>query len=137
MLEPVGEGMTRGTAAGLIAILLGFGVFTWWLLGATSTPPQGAGAEPGTIAEDPGAVYDPVVAGEPLPRGFRQLLRRDDIAPVYEPAFRSAAETDWDPDTMIIGVAAGDEAKAYPVAFLNAREMVLDELGGEPILVSW
>ena len=29
------------------------------------------------------------------------------------------------------------ESKAYPVGMLNCREMVIDELGGVPILVSW
>lgn len=36
-----------------------------------------------------------------------------------------------------MSVAIGAEAKAYPVGLLNSREMVTDELGGTPILVTW
>jgi hypothetical protein len=37
----------------------------------------------------------------------------------------------------VIGVAAAETAKAYPVTHLNSREMVIDSLDGIPILVSW
>lgn len=58
-----------------------------------------------TILEpaDPANVYDPVRAGEPTPDGFRQLLRRDDIQPIYRPTFVSADEIDWEPETLIVG----------------------------------
>jgi len=36
-----------------------------------------------------------------------------------------------------MGVAIQGEAKAYPVSVLRFREMVDDELGGLPILVTW
>ena len=107
------------------------------LLVATSSDGRGPiTAEPGTIA-DPGEVYDPVIAGEPLPRGFRQLLPRDAIFPIYEPTFVSADRADWGPDVLVIGVAVGEQAKAYPVSILNGREMVVDRLAGVPILVTW
>ena len=86
---------------------------------------------------DPADVYDPVRAGEPTPDGFRQLLRRDDIQPIYQPTFVSADDIDWEPETLIVGVAFDGEAKAYPVNFLNIHEMVNDRIGGTPILVSW
>ncbi len=94
-------------------------------------------------ATDPGvrvgsrAAYDPVTAGEPLPDGFRQLLPRDGIQPIYDPQFVAAADADWAGATQVIGVAAGGEAKAYPVSFLNRHEMVDDFIAGEPILVTW
>ena len=77
------------------------------------------------------------MAGESLPEGFRQLLQRDAIAPIYEPEFVSANRADWPEDAQVIGVASGDEAKAYPVSCLNHREIVIDEIEGIPILVSW
>ncbi len=82
-------------------------------------------------------VYDPVRAGEPTPDGYRQLLPRDAIRPVYNPTFKDAASTDWADDALVIGVELDGEAKAYPVSFLNRREMVIDWIGGTPILVSW
>ena len=82
-------------------------------------------------------MYDPVTAGEPLPDGFRQLIPRDGIRPVYDPAFVSAAASEWPPDTLVIGVAIAGDARAYPVGFLNRREMVVDRIAGIPVLVTW
>ena len=89
------------------------------------------------VLADPNEVYDPVAAGEDLPSGFRQLLRRDSILPVYDPVFTSAGQVDWPADGLVIGVAGSETAKAYPVTHLNSREMVIDSLDGIPILVSW
>lgn len=85
----------------------------------------------------PSSVYDPYAAGEQLPAGYRQVLPRDAIRPVYQPRFTTAADIDWPDDADVIGVSIQGQAKAYPVSFLNFREMVLDELAGEPLLVSW
>jgi hypothetical protein len=89
------------------------------------------------VRVDPRSAYNPVTAGEPLPDGFRQLLPRDAILPVYDPQFVDSDAIGWSPKTDVIGVSIGDEAKAYPVSFLSGRELVVDELSGEPILVSW
>ncbi len=92
---------------------------------------------PALVRADPGGTYDPVKAGEPTPDGFWQVLGRDRIAPVYEPAFTSADNVDWPQDTLVVGVSGKSESKAYPVTHLNQREMVIDYIDGEPILVSW
>lgn len=89
------------------------------------------------LLADPAAVYDPVAAGEPLPDGYRRLLDRDQIEPVYTPSFTTADAVDWPGDSLVLGVAGGESAKAYPITHLNAREMVLDTIDGTPILVSW
>ena len=86
---------------------------------------------------DPNLTYDPVRAGEVLPAGFRQLLDRDQIAPIYDPQFTTRDAADWPADMLVIGVAGQDVAKAYPVTHLNQREMVIDSLEGIPILVTW
>jgi hypothetical protein len=95
-----------------------------------------ANAALGVLA-DPNDVYNPVTAGEPLPEGFRQVLPRDAIVPIYDPTFVPAGESPWDGATLVIGVAIDDEAKAYPVSLLNRREMVVDSLAGIPVLVTW
>ena len=41
------------------------------------------------------------------------------------------------PSDLVIGVEHNGEARAYPLSVLNVHELVHDELGGEPILVSW
>lgn len=110
-----------------------------WLVSSGAFLPTIAGDElfeEGSI-EVPYDAYNPVLEGEETPDGFRQLLGRDVIRPVYTPTFKSAADTDWGDDTLVIGVALDGEAKAYPVSLLNHREMVIDWIGGTPVLVSW
>jgi hypothetical protein len=72
-----------------------------------------------------------------LPRDAIRPLPRDAIRPVYEPDFVSAADSPLQADELVMGVAIKGEAKAYPVSVLRFREMVNDELGGLPILVTW
>lgn len=90
-----------------------------------------------SLGVDPRLVYNPVTAGESLPDGFRQLLPRDGIQPIYDPQFTAASSVDWPAETQVIGVESGDEAKAYPVSFLDRHEMVNDFIAGDPILVTW
>ncbi len=106
---------------------------TGWAFSASSSQT----ALPSGVRANPADVYDPVVAGEDLPEGFRQLLPRDGISPIYEPTFVRAFESPWPAGTEVIGVEINGEAKAYPVSFLGGRELVVDDVGGEPILVSW
>jgi hypothetical protein len=68
---------------------------------------------------------------------FVPLLPRDGIRPVYEPEFVEASDSPLHKDELVMGVAIQEEAKAYPVTVLRFREMVDDELGGLPILVTW
>jgi hypothetical protein len=82
-------------------------------------------------------VYDPYKEGDALPVGFRQLLARDQIEPVYDPVFTTVDQVDWPLEMLVLGVAGEDTSKAYPVTHLNQHEMVIDHLDGLPILVSW
>lgn len=123
----------RGRVPYLAAAVV-LAVSTVW---AFSSPAQQLTAGPPNVRVDPSGVYNPVLAGEELPDGFRQVLPRDAITPVYEPEFIAGSEIAWPADAQVIGVAEGDEAKAYPVSFLNGREMVVDEIDGIPILVTW
>jgi hypothetical protein len=68
---------------------------------------------------------------------FPQLLPFDGIRPVYNPEFAPADEAPLTDDELVMGVAWGGEAKAYPVTVLRGREMVNDELAGIPTLVTW
>jgi len=66
-----------------------------------------------------------------------RLIAQDGIRPIYEPEFVAAADAPLEDDELVIGIALGGEAKAYPITVLRFREMVNDELGGLPILVTW
>ena len=68
---------------------------------------------------------------------FVPLLPRDGIRPIYNPEFVDAIGSPLHEDELVMGVAINGEAKAYPVTVLRFREMVDDELGGLPILVTW
>jgi hypothetical protein len=123
--------LTRFTA--LLLVGLGFAVFVF----APLFDQPRVAEPPGVETPSPEGVYDPVAAGEPTPSGFRQLLARDRIAPIYHPVHIAADEVDWDDDTLVIGIAIDDEAIAYPVRALNRRELVNDRIADTPILASW
>jgi hypothetical protein len=65
------------------------------------------------------------------------LLPYDGIRPIYEPEFAPADNSPLEDDELVIGISLNGEAKAYPITVLRSREMVNDELGGNPILVTW
>ncbi len=117
----------------VVAAAAGLAALTMWAFAPAS---GGADVAPG-VRVGANDAYNPVTAGEQLPDGFRQLLPRDGIAPVYEPEFVAGPLADWPDDAQVIGVSSGAEAKAYPVSCLNRREMVIDEIAGDPILVTW
>ena len=74
---------------------------------------------------------------DPNSYSFPQLLPWDGIRPVYDPQFASAEEAPLQDSELVMGVAFGSEAKAYPVTVLRFREMVNDEIAGWPVLVTW
>lgn len=68
---------------------------------------------------------------------FPDQIPYDAILPIYEPEFAPVSESPLEEAELVMGVALNGEAKAYPVSVLRIREMVNDELGGLPILVTW
>jgi hypothetical protein len=62
---------------------------------------------------------------------------RDAIPALTDPVHVPAADSPWDSDEVVIGVALGGEARAYPLSILVWHELVNDRLGGVPILVSY
>lgn len=82
-------------------------------------------------------LLNPVWAGEPLPDGYRPVISRDAIRPVYVPTFVAADNSDWPDDELVIGVDIDGDARAYPVGFLNRREIVVDLHRGIPTFVTW
>ena len=121
-----------------LAALALIGVGAVSVLALAGRPPAATiGAADSVAVIDPEDVYDPSRAGEALPEGYTPMLGRDRIHPVYDPSFAPAGEVDWPDNTDVIGVVGVTEAKAYPVSHLNFREMVIDDIEGIPILVSW
>ena len=54
--------------------------------------------------------------------------------PELTPAAEAKMLRDEEP---VIGVAIGDEAKAYPISIMGVHELANDTCGGKPILTSW
>ncbi len=64
---------------------------------------------------------------------------KDGIPALDHPAFVSAAEADrlLHPSDLVLGLEFDGVAKAYPVRILNWHEVVNDDVGSQPVLVSW
>lgn len=135
---PMAESLTGETRQ---RSLIRYGAAALALTAVTAWAFAGPVQQPAVVAAniqvDPSDAYNPVLAGEPLPDGFRQVLPRDAIRPVYDPTFLDGRDIDWPGEAQVIGVTIDGASKAYPVSFLNGRELVVDELAGIPILVSW
>jgi len=61
---------------------------------------------------------------------FHQMIPRDEIEPVYQLKFVSAADSLLQVGELVIGVEINGESQAYPIGPLNQREMVNDEVEG-------
>lgn len=72
---------------------------------------------------------DQIVSGGPGKDGIPAILR---------PSFVSASEATFLADEdRILGIARGQEAKAYPIKILNWHEIVNDTIGGKPVAVTY
>lgn len=84
------------------------------------------------------------VTGSPLePDGYQYGIGKDSIPAIDQPTFVAIDERDKlrehgiDDETVVIGYAHNEEAKAYPIAILNHHELVNDMIGGKPVTVGW
>jgi len=127
----------QGSQGKRVLSIVGAVAFLAVSIWAFTGTPTTSRTTPAGVRVAPKSAYNPVLAGEPLPDGFRQLLPRDAIRPIYSPEFVGASQIPWPAETDVIGVRLGEQAKAYPVSFLQGRELVIDEVDGLPILVSW
>lgn len=64
---------------------------------------------------------------------------KNGIPALDHPAFVSASEADrnLEANDMILGIQLKGFAKAYPVRILNWHEVVNDDVGEQPVLISW
>ena len=135
-MEPSQADIVRISVLGLLFWGMVLAIGTWAWIDQPRVEER-ADTEPPATSETVYDVRDPVAAGDPTPSNFHQLLSRDDILPIYSPGHVAADDTEWEDETLVIGVALGGEAVAYPVRALNRREIVNDRIADTPILVSW
>ena len=69
--------------------------------------------------------------------GWQPSVPRDAINPIYNPKFVSLAEVNLDPEELVMGLLINGDARAYPVGIMRFREMVNDDVGGIPVLITW
>ena len=64
---------------------------------------------------------------------------RDDVRAIDAPEFAAAKEaSQWvSPSMLVLGVQLGDSARAYPERILDYHQVVNDEIGERPIVVTW
>ena len=112
----------------------------------SAAPPEGSDAP---TAE--AAIESPAIPPTPLPGNLdqvvviedgqeyyiRQIVQTDGILPIYNPEFTTADRAELMPDELVMGVEINGDARAYSVGVLRSREMVNDEIGGTPVLVTW
>lgn len=104
--------------------LAGLALAVWFLRLPHTAPP---GAAPATDAETEAEVR----------ARMRQVIGLDDILPIYQPRFVEASRARLRDDELVLGVSIRGQSKAYDISTLNAREIVVDQLAGTPILVTW
>ena len=79
--------------------------------------------------------------GEQVPRELEivTLLGFDAIPAITDPSFVSAGQAAaWmDPDEQVVGLEINGERRAYPVTMLSRHEIVNDDVGGVPVVVTW
>ena len=67
------------------------------------------------------------------------FLPIDAIRAIKEPAFLTgvAADQQYHEDEPILGLTLNGQHRAYSIPFLSNREIVNDQLGGVPIVLTW
>jgi hypothetical protein len=94
-----------------------------------------AGAQAAGPLEQNGFSLEPSLI--PRDQIFAGGPSRDGIPALDSPSRDSATSSSWKDDDLVVGVVNGSEARAYPLAILVWHELVNDELGDDPILVSY
>lgn len=89
-------------------------------------------------ADEGGSLHGFDLAGLIVPRDLvvAAAARRDPIASLDAPGYAAAQDASWvAPTNPVIGVAVGDQARAFPVHLLEYHPLVNGEIAGIPVLV--
>jgi hypothetical protein len=133
-------------AAGLAGLLL-LAACTAVTPEATETSQLGEGqvtteatGPPTAVPEETGSQDTPKPSATPKEE-YRivTLLSPDAIRAIDNPQFYdvSAADLEYEPDELVLGVELNGEARAYPMVVLSRVEIVNDTIGDQPIAVTY
>ena len=69
----------------------------------------------------------------------RRVVPRDAFPVLFDPPLASVEQADaaLEDDELVIGVAVGNRAQAYPVRVMGVHAIVNDVCGDVPIAASW
>lgn len=108
----------------------------------TNPTAQGSGKATSELAEvDPGESTEPTPPETEPPPGLPIIPwgKRDHFRAITSPRFVSATSGDTllAPDENVLGLVVDNDIRAYSTNQLNEYEMVLDVVGGIPVLVTY
>lgn len=78
-----------------------------------------------------------LVQGEARSVELFRLVPRDGIRSIDAPVFVGPGDRLLPDDLLVIGVAVGSDARAYPIPVLARHEIVNDVVGGRPLAVTY
>jgi len=73
----------------------------------------------------------------PLASIHTASLPRDAFVPIEDPEYAPASELDLDPAEPVVVVRSPEGARGWPLVWLLRRELVLDDVDGVPVAVSF
>jgi hypothetical protein len=80
-------------------------------------------------------ILDPLVPEESILHGGPQ---RDGIPAILEPRFVMPADAHFlDRDDRVLGLSLNGVSRAYPIKIMNYHEVVNDDVGGDPVVISF
>src|SRR5262245_2676415 len=116
----------------VIAFLAGAaaGATAWWF---RQQHPEASRVSVSISRPLPDPVMSRVISAGPMARP------RDFFRCITLPKYLAAAEAgeSMSDDEVVIGLEIDGDCRAYPINYLNEHEMVQDEIGGLPVLVTW
>lgn len=69
--------------------------------------------------------------------GLWHPARPGRFVPLDQPSYVSLAEAQLPPETRVIGVTVGGEARAFPIRLMAYHHVVNDQIGGENVAVTY
>jgi Protein of unknown function (DUF3179) len=87
----------------------------------------------GAVVDSGGPGFDAIRSDE-----IQSILPQDAIPALIRPAYLPASQaSDINNQEEVIGVVVNGDARAYPLSTLSAHEIVDDDIGGQPLAVTW
>jgi len=74
---------------------------------------------------------------EDLPKEFKQIIPRGQIAAISQPQFVPADSANIADDSWVLGVVIDGQARAYSLNLLNKHEVVNDRIGNIAFAAVW